>query len=121
MDEDDHDEGKEVTRVNVDVAVHVEEHADEESHCCQMHQKAEHEVERLELILEHRLVVLDRNARVYDDAEGDEVAPLGQEQKNKDANEICMSELVDAQIHNKEEHYAEERLHFGPAFDDFLV
>ena len=32
-----------------------------------------------------------------------------------------MCELVDAQIHNKEEHYAEERLHLGPAFDDFLV
>ena len=121
MDENDDDQCKEVTGVDVLLAWVEEEDAYEESKGGDVHEGAEDKVKGLQLVLEHWLVILDGNARVDDDAKRDEVAPLGQEHEQEDADEVVMSELVDAQISDEEELDAEECLQFGPAFDLFLV
>ena len=121
MNENDDDKGEEVIWVDIVITVHVEEHANKKGKRATVHQKPEEEIEGLELVREHLLVVLVGDAWVDNDAEGDEVAPLSKEQKHENANKVGVNKLIDTQIADQEEHDTEERLHLRPAFDYPLI
>jgi len=60
-----------------------------------MDYQSENKIESLELVIENPLVVFDCNTWVYDQAKGEEIAPLRKEEKQKDADEVVVDELVE--------------------------
>lgn len=123
VDGNENDDTDELSWVDGGEAVFHPERAYEESSSDDVATDAEHFVDHVQLVsaVVRPFLLLARNARVDDDAEGEEEGVLSEEKDDEDAADVTMSELVDEQVEDADGLEEEEGLDLGPACLQLVV